>query len=386
MEYQHVWGVLKGIQNLNNGRIIERSETGEDMEVREVFSKTKSMELPRKVVIGHDALLEVEKVCDSLKLGKTALVVVDETTKKVAGDAVVDLLSDGGYSVDDVVINEADMKTIDEVKSASLENGTSFLLGVGGGRPIDVAKCASTDAGLPFLSVPTAASHDGIVSSRASVKGDNGRESIVAQSPMAVVMDTYVISQSPHKLLAAGCGDIISNSTAVKDWLLARNLKNEYYSSYAASLSEMTAQLLIERADSIKPKLEESSWFVAKALVSSGVAMSIAGTSRPASGSEHKFSHALDNLSKTPALHGEQCGVGTIMMMYLHGGDWERIRNALLAVGAPTTARGMDIPDDDIIEALVHAHEIKKERYTILGDEGLTRDAAEVLARTTRVI
>ncbi|MFQ6060496.1 MAG: NAD(P)-dependent glycerol-1-phosphate dehydrogenase [Thermoplasmata archaeon] len=346
------------------------------MEVREVFSKSKSMELPRKVVIGHDALLEVEKVCDSLKLGKTALLVVDETTKKVAGDAVMDILSDGGYSVQDIVINEADRATIEKVKAAGLENGTSFLLGVGGGRPIDVAKCASTSMGLPFLSVPTAASHDGIVSSRASIKMDGGRESIVAQSPMAVVMDTYVIAQSPHRLLAAGCGDIISNSTAVKDWVLARNLKNEYYSSYAASLSEMTAQLLIENAEAIKPKLEESAWFVAKALVSSGVAMSIAGTSRPASGSEHKFSHALDNISKRPA----------IMMMYLHGGDWKRIRNALLAVGAPTSARGMNVPEDDIIEALVHAHEIKKERYTILGDEGLTREAAENLARTTRVI
>ncbi len=356
------------------------------MEDRDSFSKSKSMELPRKVVIGHDALLQVVEVCDDLNLGKTALIVVDENTKKIAGDAVRDLLADGGYSVHDVVINEADMHSIEDVEKAAIEVKAGFLLGVGGGRPIDVAKCASTNVRLPFISVPTAASHDGIVSSRASVKADGGRKSIVAQSPMAVVMDTYVISRAPHRLLAAGCGDIISNSTAVKDWLLARNLKNEYYSSYAASLSEMTAQILIESAESIKPKLEESAWFVAKALVSSGVAMSIAGTSRPASGSEHKFSHALDNITKTPALHGEQCGVGTIMMMYLHGGDWERIRNALLAVGAPTTARGMGIPEDDMIEALTHAHEIKKERYTILGDEGLTIEAAENLAKTTRVM
>ncbi len=356
------------------------------MEDRDSFSKSKSMELPRKVVIGHDALLEVVGVCDDLKLGKAVLIVVDENTKKIAGDAVRDLLTDGGYSVQDIIISEADVATIEEVQNAVAETKADFLIGVGGGRPIDVAKCSSTDANLPFLSVPTAASHDGIVSSRASVKSDGGRKSILAQSPMAVVMDTYVISRAPHKLLAAGCGDIISNSTAVKDWLLARNLKNEFYSSYAASLSEMTAQILIEGAESIKPKLEESAWFVAKALVSSGVAMSIAGTSRPASGSEHKLSHALDNITKTPALHGEQCGVGTIMMMYLHGGDWERIRNALLAVGAPTTARGMGIPEEDMILALTKAHEIKRERYTILGDEGLTRDAAENLARTTRVI
>lgn len=356
------------------------------MENRESFSKSKSMELPRRVVIGHDALLEVVDVCDSLKLGENVLIVADDNTMKIAGEAVRDLLTDGGYSVHESTIHESDMTTIEEVKNVAQEVNANFLMGVGGGRPIDVAKCASTNAKLPFISIPTAASHDGIVSSRASVKSSRGRESVLAQSPMAVIMDTYVISRAPHRLLAAGCGDIISNSTAVKDWLLAKNLKNEYYSSYAASLSEMTARLLIESAESIKPKLEESAWFVAKALVSSGVAMSIAGTSRPASGSEHKVSHALDNICKVPALHGEQCGVATIMMMFLHGGDWEKIRNALLAVGAPTTARGLNISEDDLIEALTHAHEIKKERYTILGDEGLTRDAAENLARKTRVI
>src|SRR5256886_17639739 len=82
----------------------------------------------------------------------------------------------------------------------------------------------------------------------------------------------------------------------------------------------------------INPRLEESAWFVCKALVSSGVAMSIAGSSRPASGSEHKFSHALDRIAKKPGLHGEQCGVGTIMMMYLHAGNWQEVRDALLAI------------------------------------------------------
>jgi len=124
---------------------------------------------------------------------------------------------------------------------------------------------------------------------------------------------------------------------------------------------------------------------VCKALVSSGVAMSIAGSSRPASGSEHKFSHALDRIAKKPALHGEQCGVGTIMMMYLHGGDWEAIRNALLTIGAPTTAHALGVTDEEVIEALVHAHEIAPERYTVLGDSGLNFEAAEKLAKTTKV-
>src|SRR3989454_928348 len=261
-----------------------------------------------------------------------------------------------------------------------------FALGGGGGRSIDVAKCASFNAGVPFVRVPTAASHDGVVSSRASIQKDGEEVSLAAPAPIAVIMDTGIIAESPFRLLASGCGDIISNLTAVKDWALGRNLRNEYYSSYATALSELAARLLIENAHTIKPRLEESAWFVAKALVSSGVAMSIAGSSRPASGSEHKFSHALDKLAKKPALHGEQWGVGTIMMMYLHGGNWEEVRNALLAIGAPTTARALGLTDDEVLEALIHAHEIHPERYTILGDAGLTHDAAERLAHITKVV
>jgi glycerol-1-phosphate dehydrogenase [NAD(P)+] len=186
-------------------------------------------------------------------------------------------------------------------------------------------------------------------------------------------------------LLAAGCGDIISNYTAVKDWELARKLRGEEFSEYAAALSLMSTEIILNSATQIRPNLEDSVRLVVKALVSSSVAMSIAGSSRPASGSEHKFSHALDVIAPRPALHGEQCGVGTIMMAYLHGGDWQRIRQALLSIGAPVSARDLGIEDNYVIQALLRAKEIRPERYTILG-EGLTVRAAEELARVTMVI
>lgn len=367
-------------------RIEERGLSPRHSDEANAFEKSKSMELPRNVVIGHDAVLQVADVCKSLKLGKSVLIVADATTKKIAGDTIMEILTDEHIKVEFSLIPDATVEVVEKVRDITRKKRVDFILGVGGGRPIDVAKCASSAEGVPFISVPTAASHDGIVSSRGSLMSENGRVSVSARSPLAVIMDTSIIARSPYRLLAAGCGDIIANSTAVKDWALARNLKNEYYSSYAAALSEMTARLLIENASSIKPRLEESAWFVSKALVSSGVAMSIAGSSRPASGSEHKFSHALDRLAKKPALHGEQCGVGTIMMMYLHGGDWERIKETLLTVGAPTTARSMGVTDEEVVEALTHAHEINRERYTILGDEGLTYEAAERLATITKVI
>jgi glycerol-1-phosphate dehydrogenase [NAD(P)+] len=202
---------------------------------------------------------------------------------------------------------------------------------------------------------------------------------------MAIVADTKIISQAPARLLAAGCGDIISNYTAILDWQLAHRLRNEEFSEYASALSGMTARMIVELAADIRPGLEESAKIVVKALISSGVAMSIAGSSRPASGSEHKFAHAMNRIAPGRALHGELCGLGTIMMMYLHGGDWKMIKRALMLVGAPTTAADAGLEAENVIEALTNAHEIRPERYTIL-DTGLNRIAAVRAAEVTGII
>ncbi|MFP4050223.1 MAG: NAD(P)-dependent glycerol-1-phosphate dehydrogenase [Thermoplasmata archaeon] len=352
---------------------------------KEIFDKFKNMQLPRNVVIGNEALEKIGEICDELKLNRNALIVCDQTTKKIAGNRVKEILEEMDYSIEIKEIKEANQDTIDDVVE-NTKTEFDFFLGVGGGRSIDVAKYASQLLDIPFLSVPTASSHDGIASGRASIERDGDKISVPAQTPLAVLADTDIIANSPPRLTAAGCGDIISNSTAVLDWKLAKRLRAEPYSSYAANLSELTAELLIKNTDNIKPGLQESAWLVVKALVSSSVAMSIAGTSRPASGSEHKFSHALDRLVDKPALHGEQCGVGTIIMMYLHGGDWKKIKNTLQAVGAPTTARGLELSEDEVVNAIVHAPEIRPERYTILGSRKMNRDAAEEAARETGVI
>jgi glycerol-1-phosphate dehydrogenase [NAD(P)+] len=151
-------------------------------------------------------------------------------------------------------------------------------------------------------------------------------------------------------------------------------------SEYAIALSKMTAEILVKNAHIIKPHQEQSARFVIKALVSSGVAMSIAGSSRPASGGEHKFSHALDRLAPGKALHGESCGIGTIISMYLHGGDWRSIRSSLKSIGAPTTPGDLNIEDAVAVEAILMAKTIRPERFTIF-DMGITRESAEYLVQ-----
>lgn len=338
-----------------------------------VFDKSKWMQLPRDVVIGHDVIEQIPAVCEDLALGDSVLIVSGGRTRDVAGKRVEALLS-GSYDIGTFAAGEGDpLETIRKAEEAAAEAG--FVIGVGGGRVIDMAKIASYNTDRHFISIPTAASHDGIASSRASVPTAEGNVSLAAEPPIAVVADTAVIASAPHRLLASGCADIIANYTAILDWELSHRLRGEPLSEYALTLSRMTAEILFKNADLIKPHSEESAWLVTKALVSSGVAMSIAGSSRPASGGEHKFSHALDRLAPGKGLHGEKCGIGAIITMYLHGGDWRGIRDSLRTIGAPTTPAEIGVDDETAVEALLAARTIRPERFTIL-DMGLTRESA----------
>jgi glycerol-1-phosphate dehydrogenase [NAD(P)+] len=347
--------------------------------------KPKWMELPRRVVVDSGAVSGIAEICSDLKLKGRALILTGPNTSSVVGSHLRDLLDEAGYEPDVLFTRASRLEEVDRAEERARELTAGFVIGAGGGRSIDIAKLASLRVDVPFLSIPTAASHDGICSAQASLTVNGETTSVSAQAPLAIVADTQLIAQAPSRLLSAGCGDIISNYTAILDWQLAYRLRNEEYSEYAAALSSMTARMIVELAPKIKPGMEASVRAVVKALISSGVAMSIAGSSRPASGSEHMFAHAVNRIAPGRAFHGELCGIGTIIVMYLHGGDWKMIRDALTQVGAPTAAAQVGIDADTIVDALVHAHEIRPDRYTILGS-GLDREAALRAAEATRVI
>ncbi len=352
-----------------------------------MFDKSTWIRLPRSVVVGHGVLDRVADVVDELYLRGRPLIVTSPTPRSLAADRLRAGFDEIGVDPAVVTVETATFSAVEDVLAAAEAADAGYLIGLGGGKPIDIAKMAADERGCGFISVPTAASHDGIVSGRGSVPDGDTRHSVAAHPPLAVIADTDLISEAPWRLTTAGCADIISNYTAVKDWQLANRLKNVEYSEYAGALSQMTAEMLVDRSDSIKRGLEESAWVVVKALVSSGVAMSIAGSSRPASGSEHLISHQLDRLAPDAALHGHQVGVASIVTEYLHsgqGGEWRRVRDALSGIEAPTTASGLGVDDERFIEAMTSAHEIR-DRYTILGD-GIDEAAAIEAATKTGVL
>jgi len=352
----------------------------------EVDESLHYMQLPREVIVGKSVLGRVGEVCSRLGFTGTALVVSGPVTYPLAGEPVAKSVTKAGLKVDHVIVKESNEQVANHVVETIKKAKASLVLGVGGGKDIDLAKLASAKSKVPFMSVPTAASHDGIASPYASIKGGSRPYSIRAQAPVAILTDIDVIADSPYNLLAAGCADIVAKFTAVKDWQLAHKLKNEYYGDYAANLAMMSAKLVTKNAKEILKRNVEGVKTVVEALISCGVAMSIAGSSRPCSGSEHLFSHALDLVAGETSLHGERTGVGAILCAYLQGSNWEAIRTFLKEIGAPSTAKELNVSAEQLVRALTMAHSLRPERYTILGETGVAEAAAEKVARTTGVI
>ncbi len=348
-----------------------------------MFDKSTWIELPRNVLVGHDILHDISEATQSARLTGAPLIVTSPTPRRVAGEQVADQYPDATL----LEIDTSTFATVEHVQQTADEVDADFLIGVGGGKAIDVAKLAADTLDLGLVSVPTAASHDGIVSGRGSIPDGKTRHSVASSPPLAVIADTEILADAPWDLMTAGCADILSNYTAVWDWKFAHRTQGVPYSEYAGALSEMTAEMLVSNANTLSPGHEAAAWSVTKALVSSGVAMSIAGSSRPASGAEHLVSHQLDRLADSPALHGHQVGVASIVTAYLQNdedGRWTRIRNALETIGAPTTVAELDIDEETFLKALTTCHTIR-DRYTILGD-GIPHSAAVEAASTAGVL
>ena len=343
-----------------------------------------TMELPRLIVVGEKNIGKIGNFLKSLNDAKKVSLISGSNVKKIVQKKIDESLASSNIKKSWYLSKINDTKSIKEIEKNVRKNKTNLLIGVGGGRSVDIAKMIAFNLDKPFVSIPTSASHDGIASPFVSVKGEKPH-SMVATAPLGVFVDVDIIKKAPKELLASGCGDLIAKITAVHDWQLGNSKTGEYYGRYSAHLALMSAKILIENSSRFAKKGPDVREIV-EALISAGVASCIAGSSRPCSGAEHLFSHAVDKLEPGVGLHGEKCGIGAIMIAKLQGQDWKNIVKTLKAVGAPTTAKEIGLKSNILARALTIAQSLRPERYTILNQVNMTENKAIALAKSTKVI
>jgi len=343
-----------------------------------------TMELPRQIVVGEKNISELGEFLYNLTKPKKVSLISGIHVKKIIKQKIEKSLKVKKIRFTWHTSKDNQIDTLNEIQREVKKDHSDIIIGIGGGRSVDTAKLVAFNLDIPFVSVPTAASHDGMASPFVSIKSDKPH-SIIATAPLGVFVDIDIIKKAPPRLLASGCGDLVANISAVKDWKLGRDKTGEYYGRYSANLAIMSAKIVMEKSSQYAKKGLDARVIV-EALISAGVASCIAGSSRPCSGAEHLFSHALDKIAPGKGLHGEKCGLGAIMITKLQGQDWKKIVKTRKDVGAPTTAKQIGLNEEQIIDALMIAQDLRPERYTILKEIEMTERRARNLAKTSKVI
>ncbi len=251
-----------------------------------------------------------------------------------------------------------------------LPRGTQAVVAVGGGVAVDAGKYIGFLNQLPVIAVPTAISNDGFASPGASLRVDGRRISAKAAIPFGVVIDTTVIVGCPPRFTLSGIGDLISKYSAIADWKLSYHATGEAINDFSVMIALQSVEDLVNHpAKTIDdlPFLQ----LVCGALVMSGVAMEVAGSSRPASGSEHLISHAYDQLAARPRMHGEQVGVATIATTWLQDNpNRPTLLRVLEETGFLASIRADPLDRESFLAAIGEAPSVKPGYHTVLSEPG----------------
>jgi len=244
------------------------------------------------VYVEDGAISRLTQLCDK---GKNILIVADENTYLAAGQKVEDALCQNIlkkviFSGKTVLI--PDEAAIEKVRDNLCD--VDLLIGIGSGVIQDLCKYVSFFENIPYMIVATAPSMDGYASTGAAMILKGMKETVSAGLPTAIIADTDILKDAPLDMIKAGFGDIVGKYSALCDWELSHLVNGEYFCQYIYDTTYKMIEKTLSVAEGLLQREKESVKTLMEALVIVGIMMSFAGSSRPASGSEHHLSHFFE--------------------------------------------------------------------------------------------
>lgn len=246
------------------------------------------------------------------------LVVADENTYSAAGNQVINALT--GKTIKKVIFTGKEILVPDEKAIKTVEENignSTAIVGIGSGVIQDLCKYVSMSKKVPYVIVATAPSMDGYASDGAAMILGGMKVTVKAGLPLAILADPAVLKSAPMDMIRAGYGDIIGKFSALNDWELSKCINDEYFCKWIYDITMEQVKRTISLAKGITERNESAVAALMEALVIVGIMMSFAGSSRPASGSEHHLSHFFEItgiLENKPYLsHGIDVAYSTVV-------------------------------------------------------------------------
>lgn len=267
----------------------------------------------------------VSRLMDILENYQNPVFICDSNTRAAAEpfleeefkDYPVIELNPKGLQADNRGVGKV-MKQLDYCDRGLSSVSVDVLVAIGSGTIHDLTRYAATEYDIPFVSVPTAASADGFAANVAALTWDGLKKTIPAASPTWILADTDIFAKAPSRLTAAGVGDMLGKHTALLDWKVSNLITGEYICEEICEMEERALKDVDRVLDEIRTGDAEAMEKLMYALILSGLTMQMVGNPRPVSGAEHMVSHMWDMAVLTPrlnALHGEQVGVGLVLVI-----------------------------------------------------------------------
>jgi glycerol-1-phosphate dehydrogenase [NAD(P)+] len=338
----------------------------------------------KNIIVGSGCLHEAIRLASEMRI-TNVFIIEDNNTYEICGKKAEELFRISGFNLSYHIFKSNTALVPDEKALGRLlveiSADTSLIVAVGSGVINDLARMLSCKTHIPYFIIATAPSMDGFASTVSPLIIDGFKTTYGAVAPAAIIADTSILKDAPMEMIQAGFGDILGKYTALTDWVLAREINDEYYCELSAKLMENAVQKCMENREAVLTRDETAIRLITEALILSGVAMGIVGNSRPASGAEHHMSHywemdALKNGWHHP-LHGNAVGVATVVSASIYElmqdqlpvsckpPKPEAIVKLLQSVGAQDNPSALGVTKELFHDTILHAMEIR-DRYTIL--------------------
>ena len=244
------------------------------------------------VAIEHGAISHLTRLCEKYQ---NILVVADENTFRAAGAKTEAALQGKQYSK--LIFDGSTILIPNEIAVERVQKelpGHDLIIGIGSGDMQDLCKYVSFFSGVPYFVIATAPSMDGYTSDGAAMIMGGLKVTYACGLPSVILADTEVLKDAPFEMIQAGYGDIVGKYSALNDWKLSRAVNDEYFCQKIYDMTMDSLQRTQSVAEGLVRRDEESVKILMEALIFVGIAMKFAGTSRPASGSEHHLSHYFE--------------------------------------------------------------------------------------------
>jgi len=281
----------------------------------------------RSIIYAEDALERVPEVLGSMASVQRIVLVADKRTWIIAGKNVKEALEQAGWSVHNIIVPDTDKggPVCDDITHAWLNEQmpvADIALAVGSGVVNDLTKWSAFDKDILYVVFATAATMNGYTAANVAPTINGVKTLIRARAPLAVFAIPSIIVEAPFELTASGLGDTIAKPVSTADWIFNSLFCDESFCRYCSEIINSMEPYYLDKPEDISNRKPAAIEALLNALLYSGIAMTIIGTSAPASGGEHLLSHTLDMMSSIDGvahdLHGRQVGIGTIFASTLY--------------------------------------------------------------------